>query len=333
MKSSRAASVRRVAFFLLRVALAVVLLGWLVRSGRLDLAALASLRPDAAQWGRCILAAAAVGAGLCVLGARLRWLLAAVGLAVPFPRALRVTVLGSLFGTLLPGLVGGDLVKAAALCKDLPSGRRAAVGTVMADRLVGLYALFALATLGVLIGRSLDQLAGLPSILLAVPPVVVVGAPLALVLGRLAGDWFASRFPSRWTERIEPLLASLRVLAGSPGLLVGATALGMVNHALVIGTFVAAGDVLAVPLRLVDHGILDPLALALNAVPFSPGGLGLAEGAFSYLYELLGTTQGAAVGVVGRAIQYVVYAIAGLLALILPDRSGAGRSERAEGAP
>jgi len=323
-------SARKLLFFLLRLAFAVVLLSLLIRSGRLDLDVLLNLRPDSRQWTQLVLGAFAIFGGLFLLGLRLRWLLGTIGLRVDYLKSLRVTFLGVFFGTLLPGLVGGDVVKAAALCKGLPRGRRMTVGAVMADRLVGLYAWFLLAALGILFGSLSGKLPDLPRTILALPILVSIAAPLALVLGRLAGRGVLAIVPSRAAdvlERLEPILASLGSLSASPRLLAGVVFLSLVNHSLIVFAFAAGAEVLRIPLTPTEHWILDPLALTLNALPFSPGGLGLAEGAFSYLYEAVGVSQGAAAGVLGRALLYIVYAVGGLFALVLPE----GRSVLNEG--
>lgn len=310
-------SLRKLFFFALRVGVAAALIAWLVRSGRLDLQSLLGLRPDAAQWALLVPAVASVLAGLFFLSARLRWLLAAIGLRVSYAKVLRATLLGAFSGTLLPGLVGGDVVKVATLCKGLAKGRRATVGTVMADRLLGLYSWFLLSALMLLVGRVIGQVPELPRAVLALPILVAVGAPLTLVLGRVVGDRILALVPARLTDRVDPMLSSLRSLSSSPGLLLGATLLSLTNHALIIVSFAVAGAILQVPLSALHHGILDSLALTLNAVPFSPGGLGVAEGGFSYLYEAVGVADGAAVGVLGRAFSYIAYVGGGLLALVI----------------
>lgn len=323
---------RKLLFFVFRLAFAAFLLTWLVRSGRLDLELLLGLRPSPADWGYLALGAAGVLVGFLLLGIRLRWLLGVAGLRVPLRIALRATVLGTFFGTLLPGLVGGDLVKAAVLCEGLHRGRRIVVGAVMSDRLIGLYSLFLLAALAIGLGAATGGLPQVPVAVLGVPVLVALGFPLVLVSARRLGTLLARFLPEHLTEKLEPLLASLRSLVDSPAVLLGTTALGVLNHALIVVGVLAAAEVLGAEIRLLDHWILDPLALTINVVPISPGGLGLAEGAFSYLYELVGSDQGAAVGVLSRAVQYLVFVGTGVLALLGAGRTHAGIPDPVEDA-
>jgi len=324
---------KKLLLFVIRLGIAALLILWLIRSGRLDLQSLVELRPDASGWGLIVLAVGTILTGLFILSVRLRWLLAAIDLHVSYVTSLRVTLLGVFSGTLLPGLVGGDVVKAATLCKGLAKGRRAAVGAVVADRLLGLYCWFLLSALMLLAGWVSGRVPEIPRAVMALPILVAFGAPIALVAGRVVGDRLAPLVPGRFAERVEPILSSLRSLSESPGLLLWVILLSLVNHALAIVSFTVAGELLQSPLSALHHGILDSLALTLNALPFSPGGLGLAEGGFSYLYEAVGVADGATVGVLGRVFIYIAYVGGGLLAIMLPEASSPHADAEAEGTP
>src|SRR5262249_24521893 len=77
-----------------------------------------------------------------------RWyiLVRAQDLPFAFPNALRLGLVGYFFNTMLPGSVGGDLVKATFLARE-QSRRTVAVATVLLDRAVGLCGLFWLAAI------------------------------------------------------------------------------------------------------------------------------------------------------------------------------------------
>jgi hypothetical protein len=64
-----------------------------------------------------------------------------------------------------------------------------------------------------------------------------------------------------------------------------------------------APDMLSVP-TLQQHFILVPIGLIIAAVPGFPGGLGLSEGGFYWLYELFGS-QGQ-IGVWGSFVQRIL---------------------------
>ena len=70
-----------------------------------------------------------------------RWFVLVRALDLPFtiPNAFRLGLIGCFYNAFLPGSVGGDLMKAYYIQRDTPDKRAAAVATVLADRLVGLF--------------------------------------------------------------------------------------------------------------------------------------------------------------------------------------------------
>ncbi len=72
-----------------------------------------------------------------------RWFLLVRALDLPFTYgvACRLGLVGCFWNAFTPGSVGGDLVKAYYIARGQPGRRTAAVATVIADRLVGLFGL------------------------------------------------------------------------------------------------------------------------------------------------------------------------------------------------
>ncbi|MCD6364545.1 MAG: flippase-like domain-containing protein, partial [Planctomycetes bacterium] len=103
---------------------------------------------------------------------------------------------------------------------------------------------------------------------------------------------------------------------GHPRVLAVAIGLFMTNHVLVIVTFLAAACATGAELPFGWHFLLAPPAMVLNAVPLTPGGLGITEGGFSFLYEMVGSSSGAEIALLGRAVQYAAFAAGGGIALL-----------------
>ena len=117
-------------------------------------------------------------------------------------------------------------------------------------------------------------------------------------------------------------LAVAASYAGSPGLLARCVTLSVVNHALVCNSSLVAAALLGgVPVGVLEQFLLNPLAMAMNILPFTPGGVGLAETAFSYLYEVVGVQGGAAFGLLGRIILYAAYTLVGVPCLVRLPRA------------
>jgi uncharacterized protein (TIRG00374 family) len=303
--------------FALKTGLALGLLWWLFRSNRLNAALLLGIGADLRVAGVILAGAACVFCGQLLLAARLLALLRHQELKVSYARALGLTLIGSFFGSILPGLVSGDAVRAAYLLSDAAGRRSRAIAAVMIDRIIGLYSLLLLGTVALLVAWPAGAVPR-QALLLLCAPLAVAGltAVLALMawkgIGRVR---VVAKADSLAPRRMQNLVRSFRHCLGSPRLLGAAVGLSLANHVLVIMTFVAAGALLNDSVSPFYHFILDPLAMVMNALPVTPGGIGVTEGAFSFLFEAIGSSKGAAIGLLGRFIQYSAFAVAGTMAL------------------
>ena len=316
-------SVRRLGIrlfvLLVKSAIAVALVILLVRQQRIDLQTIRAIRPGPMLYALIALACAGVFGGLLLMAWRLRLFLVQGRFDISYKDTLRLTLLGSFVGAVLPGLVGGDAVKAAYLCGQVEERRMDAVVAVMVDRAIGLYALFVLGGVASLIGLA----AGI----LWLPKSVLFASPSIVALGLLAGALFSldsvRNFPplntlgSKMPGMVRIFIRSIGDYLRSPRLVFSAIGISVLNHALVVLAFVCAAALIADPLSLLAHFVVDPLAMAMNVIPLTPGGIGIAESAFSYLYGSVGSGDGALVGLFGRLLQYFVFTLAGVPALII----------------
>ncbi len=307
----------RAALFAVKLGVAALLVGWLVTQRRLNLALITHLPATPRVVALFGIAAVAVFAGLLIMSWRLQQLLRHVELDIPYRAALGLTLIGSFIGAVLPGLVGGDLVKTVYLCRQTARRRAEAVAAVLIDRAIGLYALLCLAVLALPL-VNWWHLTRLDRHVAWLVLALWAGATLGgLVLA--VRPW--ARRPARPGDPAPGLLRRLaqagRAYAAAPRLVAASILLSMLNHLLVVGSFFAVGVLLGDPLPFHGHLVITPLAMLLNAIPLAPGGVGITESGFSLLFEHAGSPNGAAVGLLGRILQYVVFALGGLPALLL----------------
>ena len=111
---------------------------------------------------------------------------------------------------------------------------------------------------------------------------------------------------SRFYVLLGRLASAVTKYRYQPRILISVLVLSVVGHALIVGTFACCAVAIHDTLPLAHHFVLDPLAMMLNAVPISPGGLGLAEGAFAFLFAGAGSPNGAIIGLMGRMLLYTV---------------------------
>jgi glycosyltransferase 2 family protein len=308
---------KKILIFVVKLGVAVGLFFWLYTENRLDFSWLKSIRLDAHTTLLLILGATSVFLGLFLTAWRLKLFLFYQRFNLPYKLVFSLTLIGSFFGAVLPGLAGGDAVKAAYICSNVSERRSDAFAAVLIDRMIGLYSLFVLGTLTVIIAWTIDALP-FDSVFVFTAPGAVVLLGLGLFL--VAWDGFFNSRPVQTImvaapKMIQNLVSAIRVCLKSPRLVLTAIVLSVLNHSLVVVSFIVGAVLLDDLLPLYTHFVLGPLAMVMNAIPLTPGGIGMAEGALSFLFQAAGSFNGATVGLAGRVIQYFVFASGGCIAL------------------
>ncbi len=290
----------------LRYACSLGLLGWL--AGRVDWARLDGLR--GLDWS--LAAPAAVLAGLAYPLQAWRWqvLLRTQDIILPVRWVHGVFWIGQFFNSFLPGGVAGDAVRLAHLWRVAPGRRAGAAASLLADRLLGLGALLALATLalgahgaGAGPGGSLRSLLG----------VCAVSCLLVVV-----GGWSLVR--TRWWEP-----CSARVLGAERATVLHDAAVALGDRRLALGGAVA----LSLVVWLVDFVSLWLLAKAVGlgagfltvtvaaaaayvaaSLPVSIGGHGVREVSLVTVLGWLGQGSGGDGGVALLAVAFWALSVA-----------------------
>ena len=265
---------------------------WFNREG------LADLSHREIGWSFFVMAVGVRFGSLCLTF--LRWWLLVTGIGLPFSvrEAFRLGLLGEACNFVGPGAAGGDLVKAACLAKDTPGRRASAVATVLLDRVLGLWALFAAGALASLMPVGTQpgpemawavrvlwggSIAGLIGITLMLIPAVTRSRPMRWVttwpaVGRIAKE----------------LMDSIGFYQGRPSAIVGAGVLSLFGHVGFLSSFylcalslhgsLGADAGQAIP-GYVDHLVGLPLPEALSAAVPTPAGIGALEGALAWFYQ------------------------------------------------
>jgi glycosyltransferase 2 family protein len=316
--ASPARSLRTALILLAKVAVAVGLIYWLISTRRLDLRVFGQISWSIHAFGLAAVGVGAVFFGQWLLAVRLLLLLRHGKVPIGLSRIFGVTLVGSLFSVVLPGLVGGDIVRAVYLCGDAVGRKAVTVGTVILDRVIGLYSLFFAGALAWAVLMALPSLVTLPKTLWLLPLITAVMTAGFWVAGRTQWPRWAVFRPvwKRLPESLQDMVVVLQDCVGYPRLMLATVGLSVLNHLLVICTFLIAAALLGDVLPWPAHFVLSPLAMVMNMVALTPGGIGLTEGAFSLLYENAGSTNGANIAIFGRLIQYATFVTAGCGAIL-----------------
>lgn len=286
-------------------------------------------------------------AGLAgVLLTFLRWWILVRVVAVPLKltESLRLSFVGFLLNLAPMGMVGGDLAKAILAARRCPEHRAETVASVFVDRILGLYALFLVASAAILFTGSLFEgplfLRSVCQVVLA----VTAGATVILVLswapdmtgGRLGG-WletlpFVGRMLARFVE-------AFRAYRHHPSVLVFSIFMTLPVHLFFAVSIYFIGLGLFERVHpLGQHFVFCPLAAVMQIIPVS---IGPAEFVLDRLFTLVPLGDGSRVPPGQGLVALLVYRFfslflgAGGLAFFLAGRSewkeALNEAERSDG--
>lgn len=284
--------------------------------------------PIAFEWLALAGALWAGAAGLQIF----RWYLLVRALDLPFALrdAFRLSLVGIFYNTFIPGSVSGDLVKAYFIAHAHPERKSRAVASVIADRAFGLFGLILfVAAVGsaawALGDPRLDANADLQRIVKVTAGIAGGSALGFLLLGLLPQrrvDRFAGRlkalgkvggsFAEMWYAVIEYRKRMRTVALG--------LALSAASHVALVMAFHCASRLFppenpsAELASLSEHAVVAPIGFIVQAVPISPGGVGVGEAAFAGLYKL--SDRPATRGIVARLSLRIVEWLMALIGYI-----------------
>jgi len=248
-----------------------------------------------------------------------RWYLLVRGLDLAFHLrdACRLGTLGFMLNQISPGSVGGDLLKAVFLAREQPGKRTEAIATVLVDRVIGLYAMLLIASLGLaLTGPTFDSAQLLSSLQTVVWSAAFCGTlGLAFVLSPLATGKrtraFADRLPVIG-HTVTRLIEAADVYRSRRHYLFAGFGLALATHCLLITSFwcISRGLPVSGP-SFPQNASIVPIALVAGALPLTPGGLGALEGGMELLYTSIGAGKGDGT-IVALAYRAMTYLFAGI---------------------
>jgi len=278
----------------LKILLGAFLIWFLHRQGLLDPHRILLALRRSPGW--IALAAVSHGVLFSLLGLRWRNIARGGGIPLDHSDSQRLSFISHFFSTCLPGNGAGDLVKAALFSRrGIPLGE--VLGTMAVDRVAGMSGLFLTWTASMSVVAWAQPQAR--PLLLAILPVAATGSLLLVAslfatapLGRLFHR-FAARLPrsGRMGTAIDHAAAMfdrMNHCASHPGRLLGALALSLLIQCFFLGAALCAARSLDIPLGFLEAGAVLPLASLANALPLSPGGLGVGESAASIAMSQLG---------------------------------------------
>lgn len=266
-----------------------------------------------------------------------RWYILVRALDLPFTlrNAFRLGLVGTFYNSFLPGAIGGDIVKAFFIAKGQPGRRAAAVATVVADRMLGLFGLilFAGGVGGAYWLSGDEKLTTGPAapklqFIILLCAALAAGAVVGYLLLGLVSAERMRRFGDRLhrVRRVGHTLAELWYTVWQyrqrPGAVAAGVGLSALSHVAMLFVFHLAVGIF--PPReprllgtLPEHFVIAPIGYIVQALIPLPGGIGGGELTFGGLYAMIRGQEAVALGLTRQ--DAVAVGLAGRLAMRLPE--------------
>lgn len=209
----------------------------------------------------------------------------------------RMTFIGMYYGTVLPGQVAGDVVKAYRLSRIQRSPGHAVAATFV-DRGISMFALFGL---GAVVALDSATIPTVLRILLVCATAALLGAGWLLsrtvvrdrlvALGRIESD---HRWVAHGLGLLERIAHALHDALRRPRRIIASLLLALLFHTTCVGIHVLLGRTLGIDIGIGAWCLVYAAVSVLLLLPFSIAGIGLREGGYVGLLALFNVSREAA---------------------------------------
>ena len=230
---------------------------------------------------------------------RWRMLLKTQGYDLSMGKLFPIYYISMVCAPILPGGLGGDLVRVGYVAKLLPEKKTGAIVSVLLDRVIGLSSIILLSFVAIAFfffntTNFGNFIAGVGFALGALGAAVLIFFFFALYsssLGILA-NWLEENFQYRIVRYFVGVLDAFKNCRNHRSVVFAAVGLSLlIQFMLVFAIWLTAWRLGFEKVSLVQTGVAMPLAQIANILPFTPGGLGVGEAAFDLLLTGLSEAQ------------------------------------------
>ena len=310
-------NIKKVLVYILKISAAVGIIWYMIHSDRISIKTIYNVKD---RYDLIVLAFMILLAGVFVTFYRWKLLLKGQNIELCNKDVISLGFIGLFFTSVLPGAVGGDLVKSVYIAKKVKAPKTSSVMTVLLDRVIGLTALVMICTLGLIMNISnVIQQPALRSL-----GVMIAGILLALILVTFIGlsrrinknelfNKLMSKLPM--SSILNKVYQAFHAYRDQHKYLTWALLLSFINHAMNITAFYIITRALGFDLLGVyAYFFIVPIGMITTAIPITPAGIGIGQAAFLKLFEWsLGakTTVGADAITIWQALSIIIFMIGG----------------------
>jgi uncharacterized protein (TIRG00374 family) len=309
----------------LKISVAVVIVWYLLYSRRLTLDNFSQLL-DPVHLPLLFMSGAAFIAAQMLAAYRLVLLLRMIDLRLSYFHVFKLTMIGSFFNIVIPGMVGGDIVKGAYLFKSEEDRHGRSSGIVLMDRVMGFLALLFIGAISIIYLYLLKRETLLPyinelKVVILTSVGVLMFFALFVLIGRkrqfrvkakaIASTLFKNTIFYHMTDAIGALTKRRRVLAKAFCISLGVQAIALAGLLILIRL---------VPGNLPDIAALtavSSIVLLFGIIPLTPGNIGWTELVASIGWSVVGSAAGGIIFFYWRIVS-ILFSLPGGLLYLLP---------------
>ncbi len=269
-----------------------------------------------------VCAVLAFSISIIIIAIRWRLLLGIQDIKIRLWEVIRLTFLGQFFNVVVPGTVGGDLIKAYYASRHTTK-KPAVLVSIFLDRVLGFTELSILATVMlaavVLSGvETLDNLQA-PAVSVAVIILVVIGMLTFLFSERFRSLLHLEKLYQRLpiAHHIAAAGDAVRLYRQRIGDLFKAILITFGAHVLFVGSVALVGASLSLDTPWYNYLVFVPLIYILGAVPITPGGVGLIEQFYLVFFvsAICGPSEVLALALLARLVPIISGLPGGIVAI------------------
>ncbi|OPL14364.1 MAG: hypothetical protein AVO39_09275 [delta proteobacterium MLS_D] len=204
-------------------------------------------------------------------------------------------MIGFFYGKMLPGVIGGDLVRLGLSMKQHRNHKSILVTSVFFERLCGLMVMLMISAVTVVVAPTfLQQDESVFSVIYNVAVLCILLFVLFFaVLKSLPGKWFTVRDVRGFRSRTCAVLGKIRTLSVAAIFIV--LLLSFMAHFFdIVGSYYLA-KAIHIDLPLSFFLAIMPMVYLVTVLPISLGGLGVREGALAFFLIMVGVIPSDAV--------------------------------------
>jgi uncharacterized protein (TIRG00374 family) len=284
MATKQASRLKSRLTLILKIAVAVGLIWFLVQSGRLDPKDLWRLMTVQ----NVVLVLALTGLNLFVSAWRWVILLEGRGIKVSLSYGFSLYLIGTFFNFALPGSVGGDVVRGYYLVADHPGKRLESILSIFIDRILGLYSFFILTLVAVVwdfefvgVHEHIRWVA-----LLAFLIFVAMTLFFVIIFSHRLSHLFGLKFFEHRLPLVHKLVTGFLLFGRDRKTIIYSILVSFLAQLISMALFYQIGLISGeTDLTLKAILFVVPMGFLVTALPIAPAGIGVGQVAFNYLFQ------------------------------------------------